>query len=170
MVRKFIITGGPCTGKTSVINELAKDFKVVPEVGREVLKDLKPEQRKTFKIQYEIFKKFLEADKKLDGYDGIVFCDMGILCPLAFFRFFGLEFPEKDLEKCKKESTNYETVFILDPVPFEDDDVRKHINDFKKIQELIKEVYEEYGYEVVRVPLMSVEGRVDFIKKIAFEK
>ena len=25
MVRKFIITGGPCTGKTSVINELAKD-------------------------------------------------------------------------------------------------------------------------------------------------
>ena len=32
----FIISGGPGTGKTSVIDELSKNFKIIPEAAREV--------------------------------------------------------------------------------------------------------------------------------------
>jgi predicted ATPase len=35
----------------------------------------------------------------------------------------------------------------------------------RKIQELISQTCEELGYNLVRVPLMSVSARVSFIKK-----
>ena len=40
MVRKIVISGGPSTGKTSVIDKLKEKFKVMEEAARGVIKEI----------------------------------------------------------------------------------------------------------------------------------
>ena len=69
MVKKFVITGDPSTGKTSIINELEKEFKVLYETARKILK----EREYNRDTQYEIFKKQLQESKEANKLGGIVF-------------------------------------------------------------------------------------------------
>jgi len=163
MVRKFIITGGPCTGKTSVINELAKDFKVVQEASRTVFDsgewDITNEN-----FQNAVFEQQLEHEELASRYHGVVFFDRGLCDTLAYYRYYDFEVPEKVIEAC--EEADYEIVFFLDFVPYTKDKMRTEgKEEAEKIHDFIYSAYEECGYRIVKVPLMSIKERADFIKK-----
>ncbi len=172
MLRRFVITGGPCTGKTSLIRELEKEYNVFDETAREVLEGMPVIYRSTFEAQYEIFKRQLRQNEEAEGIEGIVFFDRGIPDVLSFFRYHGLSIDSELLDESKKESTNYETVFIPDFVPYEQDEIRQEEEYvIKKIHDLVVETYSDLSYQVVDVPFMDVQERVDFIKrKISFDK
>jgi len=170
MSKIFVITGGPGTGKTSVIDELrGRGFRVLVEAAREI----------SISDERFIGKSVLEADKKdfQDAIfelqkeklselknDEIVFSDRGLGDTLAYYKINGLEIPGGNLEFA--ERFRYDGIFVLDFLDFyETDELRQESKEEQERvhNEIIRE-YEKLGYEVVIVPFMSVEKRVEFIE------
>lgn len=161
MARKFVISGGPSTGKTDTINSLAKEFKVFYEVARETLKNKKFGEE----TQQEIFKKQLKQIKEAEDLKGIVFFDRGIPDALAYLEYGKFKIPEEFLEESRPEKTGYELIFFLDFVPYKNDEIRKESEkEAQIIHKTIYDIYSGLGYRIIEVPLMSVEKRVEFIK------
>ena len=74
MVKRVILSGGPGTGKTSIINHLEKNgSSVFHEVSREIIKqELAANSRilpwdKLFEFSEKVFKGRLDDFKKADG-------------------------------------------------------------------------------------------------------
>jgi predicted ATPase len=165
----YIISGGPCTGKTEVINKLSKQgFFTIEEAARKVgdekfkghifnKKDIEEFQKAIFEYQK---KKFKEAEGQL-----VAFTDRGFGDTIAYYKFNGLKVPKEILDYADKIKPN--KVFILDPLPsYEVDTFRKEKKEEqKRIHEIIIQSYRELGYYIVDVPFMSIEERTEFIKK-----
>jgi len=161
MLKKYVITGGPSTGKTTVLKELEKEFKVFHEAAREILSLNEFSE----KIQHEIVKKQLEHLREAEELDEIVFFDRCVVDSLAYYQYHGFEIPLDVLEESRKENTDYDLVFFLDFVPYVNDEIRKEDEkEAKKAHNLIYNSYKKLGYKIIRVPLMSVQERVNFIK------
>ncbi len=170
MVKKYVITGGPCSGKTTTIDFLRKqDFFVFEEAARKILKikfkgkhskeiNRNIFQKEIFKLQEKQFNK--SRDKK------IVFFDRGFGDTLAYYLFSELEIPFDLLELAKNK--RYNKIFFLEPLNFyEKDNIRQERKaEQKKINRLIIGVYFKLGYEIIKVPFMNVKKRVEFIKKL----
>lgn len=174
MPEKYVITGGPNSGKTTTLNALKKQgFKVFDEVARIVLEhemknnrevitwkgDIDTRQRKILDLQ-------LKNEKEADKIKGAVFFDRGIPDGIVYYRLSGTKIPLVLLSEAGKEKRDYKKVFIFDMLPYKTDSVRKEPEKIaKKIHEMIYQVYSELGYEIVKVPVMPVEERVRFIRK-----
>jgi len=179
-LKLFIISGGPGTGKTSLINELSKKFKVLPEAAREVgdkdsrfkgksIKEINPYdfQKAIFNFQKDEFSKIKDKNHK------IVFSDRGFGDTLAYYKFHNLKIPKDEFDYAKK--FRYSEVFILDFLNFYENDALRQENDNeqKRIHRLIISTYKKLGYNPIIVPFMSISERVDFILskiKILMEK
>lgn len=167
---KVVITGGPCTGKTSVIENLKElGYYTLPEAAREVIE----EQEKTgsdalpwkdkLKFQNLVLKKQMERERSIPENAEMVFLDRGIPDGIAYLRIAGIPVPEEYYSAAEKY--RYDFVFLLEELPFfENDGARRESPGERKIiQREIKNVYEELGYEVAEVPFMSVKERTDYI-------
>ena len=169
MGKKFVITGGPGYGKTSVVEELAnRGFHIVPECARKVIieesldgsddlpwKDVDAFQRKVFELQ-------VKEEKEIPK-EKTTFLDRGIIDGLVYWELNNLEVPEELIEMAKE--FRYDCIFLLDILPiYETDSERREDEDTaRKLHGLVRKYYEMFGYNVVSVPAMSVDKRVDFI-------
>ena len=169
-LKLFVISGGPGTGKTSVINALSKKFKVLPEAAREVgdndsrfkgksIKEINPYdfQKAIFKFQKNGFSKLKDKNHKA------IFSDRGFGDTLAYYKFYDLRIPKDEWDYAKKFRCS--SVFILDFLDFyEKDKLRQENNrEQKKIHKLIINIYKRLGYNPIIVPFMSVTERVNFV-------
>lgn len=164
---KYILTGGPSTGKTSIVKELQRrGYSTLDEVAREVLsekRNLNWEQ-----LQSTIFGRQLEKEEEFKGISPL-FLDRGLPDVLAYclhnLNYIPLEFAEFNFSKL------YDKVFLLDRLPFKKDEVRIEKGDAEaqKIHDLISSVYIDLNYDVIRVPIFdgdvqtSVNKRADYI-------
>jgi predicted ATPase len=58
----------------------------------------------------------------------------------------------------------YSRVFLFEPIEFTKDPVRSEDTQAAaRIERLIEEAYGELGYTVVRVPVMPIPARTDFV-------
>ena len=174
MTLKVVITGGPGTGKTSVINFLSKKYFVFKESAREVLsknkifkgKDAehargKELQEAIWDLELKHYKKSLSLKKK------VVFFDRGFIDGLAYCRTFKIPFSKERLKQAKE--IHYDYVFILDPLPkklYENDTKRSETyKESLRIHKIIYKTYKKYGYRLIRVPFDTVENRANFVLK-----
>jgi len=176
VMKKIIITGGPCTGKTSVINELAlRGYTTGGESAREILGSQYFSQASTsgYKsvVSNEDFinteRKILQCQITLESMvtgEGTVFLDRSILDPLAYIDFIGVS-RESFLETIKNNMNYHPDVFILDQLPFyvQDDIMKETHEEAKIIHNLIRDVYREFGFTIIDVPCFSVPQRADYI-------
>jgi predicted ATPase len=162
-----VITGAICCGKTTLIDLLAdQGFQTVPEIGRQyvegemakgrTLEELfgsKDDERAITELQRR-------AENGLRSTD-VVFLDRALPGYLHFWRLFGMDADEL-LPMCFEH--RYASVFILDQLPLELDSAR--IDD-KAYTDLLDEAlvrdYSGLGYDVVRVPVMSPQERLEFV-------
>jgi len=167
----YVITGGPSSGKTTVLKELEKmGYIVYPEAARvfidkemakgKSLKEIRGDeaefQRKVLKIKVEV--------EKTAPKDKIVFFDRAIPDSIAYYQICGLD-PKEVLKFCQPRK--YKKIFFLEQLPFDQDYARIEDGEtIKKLNKLLKESYENLGYEVIKIPAMSVQERV---KKILNE-
>ena len=169
---KFVITGGPGAGKSTVIKLLSdKGYKTVSEIARKVIKsNLKKKNnalpwKDWLGFQREVCDKQLRIEEKLPK-NKIVFLDRGYLDGLAYLKLHG----EKPFDKLLSIRPDYAKVFLLEPLgDFKTDECRKEDKKTAlKLHNLIKKAYS--GYEIVKVPNVSPEERVDLILKNLSER
>ena len=167
-MKKIVITGGPCSGKTTLINELGKrGYEVVGEIARDVIKERNnfPLSKEEFKIRQIIMAERQIAKEKELGTrkEKLVIFDRSLIDILAYCRYFDINHP-KIIDNINL-SKNYDFVFILDPPPFEKDEVRiENEEDALIVHNLIYDIYKNLGYNIIQVPIMNIEKRINFIE------
>ncbi|MEK6760975.1 MAG: ATP-binding protein [Nanoarchaeota archaeon] len=166
----FFISGGPCTGKTSVINELKeRGYNTIPEAARLVAENDSRFKGKTIKeidlkaFQNEIFSLQKRQTGSLIGKGGIYFSDRGFGDSLAYTRMANLDFPDYFFDYARKFRNS--PVFILEPLEFyRTDELRTESPEEREVihAEIIR-AYEELGHPIIRVPVMEKNERADFV-------
>lgn len=158
----YVITGGPCVGKTSVIDELRKrGLQIIPEFARIVIEEGKYlPWIDLYVFQKEVNKRQIEAESKANGHK--VFCDRGLADSIAYQRLGGLVVEEQFIAECK---SRYEKVFLLEPLPFyQNDQVRKEDPETAlRIHQEIERAYRDLDYKVINIPPIGIEQRVELI-------
>lgn len=164
----YVITGAPCSGKTSVINALEqKGFRVEHEVARAYIdeelhqgKSLEQIKADPYQFENHIFLTKLKIEASLPQ-DDIVFLDRAVPDSIAYFQLEGLD-PGQPLEKSRL--VRYKKIFLFERLIFLEDGVRSEDDPLaERIDYLLKAAYRKLNYEIVHVPAISVEKRTAFI-------
>jgi predicted ATPase len=165
-----VITGAPCSGKTAVIQELEHlGCPVVHEVARAYI-DERLKRGETIagiksdilSFERHILYKKIEIEQSLPK-DKTFFLDRAVPDSIGYYIQEGLN-PADPIQKSKL--CRYAHIFFFERIPFEKDHVRSEDEKIaSKLEGLLKESYRMLGYEIIVVPLMSVNKRVDFILK-----
>ncbi len=170
MTRKFVLTGGPSTGKTTLVQALKQEgHQVMEEVARQIMESEKINymslsRMERMNFQIKVFIKQLELEGRLSKQKA-AFLDRGIPDCIAYCRLGGFDPPRELVEASKRN--RYDKVFLLQMLPdYETDSIRKEdAETARKIHNHIRDVYKELGYEVIEIPPVSVRERIHFIKK-----
>jgi predicted ATPase len=163
-----VITGAPCCGKTTLIDQLADTgFQTVPETGRAYIEQEMARGRTIDEIRQNnaTFCRTIK-DLQLAMELGLrarecLFLDRAFPDSLTWFRVAGLD-PNQILSECFHH--RYASVFLLDRFPLQQDGVRTEDDvqsDFA--DEWLAHDYGALGYSVVRVPVMSRAERLTFV-------
>lgn len=163
-----VITGASCSGKTTLINQLAeKGFQIVPESGRQYFeremtkgRTIEDIRKDRVSLTCQIYDLMLERERGLEASD-VLFLDRGLPDALAFFRFAGMD-PNKILKDCFQY--RYASVFLLSRLPYQRDGVRTSDDATAAEFELgTLRDYNALGYNVVSVPVLPPDERLAFI-------
>lgn len=194
---KFVFTGGPGVGKTTIINELTKrGYVSVPEAARHIIAreqkkvDRAAKKGRTYKgvlpwtdlarFQHRVVRQQslwetlarkggLKGGKKPKG----TVLDRSFVDPVAYMLEAGMTpkshpaLYKKLFSKIKK--AGYQKVFFLDQLPhYANDPQRKESADqagklHNRLYDVYKDMGKRYGFDVVRVPAVGVDKRVNFV-------
>lgn len=169
-----VVTGGPGSGKTSLIDALAaQGIRHMPEAGRAIIQDQVDiggtalpwgdrEAFATLMLAWEM-RSYREA---LSAPGPIIF-DRGIPDVIGYLRLCGLPVPATVLRAAERRRYA-RRVFIAPPWPaiFEQDAERKQtLAEAEATYHAMVDVYSGLGYELVTLPLASVAQRAMFIRR-----
>lgn len=170
--KKIVITGGPGTGKTSLINELIKrDYICLEEISRQVILDARKDGIEQLfltnpllfskRLLQSRMKQYHEAKNKKSPF---VFIDRGIPDVLAYMDYANETYPDFFLEACSK--CRYDQVYVLAPWQdiFKSDNERyENFNQAVKIHEQLLNTYQNHQYNLIDIPFDTIEKRVDYL-------
>jgi len=170
--RFVIVTGGPGSGKTTLIAELARQgLATSPEAARAVIREqqaaggagLPWADRALFATLMTGFDvKAYEAARALRG--PVVF-DRGIPDVVGYLSLCGLCVPA-DLDAAAKRLRYRQEVFIAPPwdeIYEKDAERRQDFAEACRTYDALTEVYRDYGYELCVLPRVSAAKRAGFI-------
>ena len=172
-MKKILITGGPSTGKTSLVSELKKHgFYCFDEISRELTQRMRNKGIEQYflnnPIQFsrELFKlRFKQYEQKVDNFNFQVY-DRGPIDVLAYLDFKTIEIPNDLINKSRVIS--YDHIFILRP--WED----IYVNDSERYETFIEcinihksllKTYKNFDLDLIDVPNSSIEERIKFVKR-----
>lgn len=172
MQQKIVITGGPSTGKSTLIDELVKrNFICMKEISREVTLNARSNGiDQLFLTQPLLFSdlllegrisQFLEAEKNTSD---TIFFDRGIPDVHAYMNYIGIDFPNSYL--LKSSFYNYNYVFLTPPwkeIYITDNERYESFEQALAIHNHLERAYKKLNYDIIEVPFGTVEQRVDFI-------
>jgi len=175
MQKKIVITGGPGTGKSTVITELEnRNYNCMHEISREVtLMARKNGIEQLFLKDPMLFSKlllegrvqqFLKADKlKTDT----VFFDRGIPDVFAYMNYLGVSYPDIFVSE-SKDNAYHKTVFLMPPwkeIYITDNERYESFEQSLAIHNHLNIAYKSLGYTIIEVPFGTAKERTDFILK-----
>jgi predicted ATPase len=168
----YVLTGGPATGKTTLLGELAKlGYKTVPEAAREHIdnaykKGIRVEDLRSNEklFQEDVTRLKLRNEKALNPSQ-VTFLDRGMQDTTAYMNYYG--FP---IEKWLKEiidASSYKKVFMLEPLAVDPHDYARTEDQkfMNEINGLLSQAYLDAGMELIYVPAYPLQERVKFIVK-----
>jgi len=172
MTRRYLLTGGPGFGKSSIISELEKHgHTVFPEIARQIIQQqIVSGGTQTPWQDVESFSDQVLRGRKEQftaGFNQIAFYDRGVPDIIAFLKKDRKEVPGHLWEYCL-QNKYHPVVFITPPweAIFRRDEERKEdFMDAIRVHHAIESVYTNLGYELIPVPMGSIPWRAEFLLK-----
>lgn len=177
--KKVVITGGPGTGKTSLINALlSRGYTCFEEIIRsltsEAKKDTPAQQvaqnplafvRDPFDFNTRLLEGRMEQYHKASLHQtSIVFYDRGIPDVVAYMKYFGQSHTQYFEQACRE--LRYDEVILLPPwkdIYKADEERLESFEEAVAIHSHLEETYHGLGYGPVLVPKGTVAERTTFI-------
>ena len=171
--KKIVITGGPGSGKTEIINELEnRGYHVKHEIVRILYNEGLKRGVNAFKeapldfsnklLDYRINQFHSSSELNYNSFKPYVFFDRGIHDTFAYLNFMEKNYDYKNIIF----SFSYDFVFILNPwkkIYIKDDERMESFNDSKKLFKHINLIYKEAKIKTKIILNDSVKNRVDYI-------
>jgi predicted ATPase len=166
--RWCVITGAPCAGKTSVIRALEnRGFRVVHEAARAYIDaqlarggDMAGIRSDTLAFEQAILERKIRIEAALPR-DKPIFLDRAVPDSIAYYLAEGLD---PAVPRRYSRTRRYRRVFVFDPLPFKTDRIRTETDRrARQLHAFITACYRDLGYDTIRVPVMPVSRRTDFL-------
>jgi len=172
MTKKIVITGGPGTGKTTLVKKLKeKGIICFPEVSREItLKAREEGVEQLFLEKPLLFSEMLmkgrlkQFEESTILKESFVFLDRGLPDILAYMDYIGDEYPAEFISVC--EQNRYDLVFILPPwesIYVSDDARYENFEQATLIAQYLTKTYQRFGYNPILVPKATPDERLKFV-------
>jgi predicted ATPase len=177
-IKRFIFTGTPGSGKTSVIKELEKlGHAVIHEAATDVISQ---EQAKGCNAPWEepefVDKiTLMQKERQMDATGDLQFYDRSPFCAYALGKYLahwkGMEFKPSlvlldEINRCLKNDVYQNQIFFFENLGFiEHTDARKiSYQDALIFEQIHLDVYKEFGFDIIMVPKgLTVTQRCEFI-------
>ncbi len=177
--QKIVITGGPGTGKTSLVNSLEEDgfycyHEIIRDLTSQEVAGRKPSEINSNPLAfvddpYQFNKNLLTGRKKqyvsAAGSNGpFVFFDRGIPDVLAYMHYFNQLYGKEFIKACKDH--RYDQVVILPPwkeIYTSDGERFESFEEACAIHDELMRTYEKFDYRPIEVPTGSVQERHSFV-------
>ena len=172
MPKKIVITGGPCSGKTSLVSYLLnKGHQCMPEISRDVIIEAQKQGIEQLFLEDPILfsQKLLEG--RLTQFNDtqhlektFLFFDRGLPDITAYMDFTKTEYPAHFTDTC--QNNRYDIIFLLPPwkeIYTQDNERYETYEEALEIHDFLLSGYEKYGYEVIEIPHGSLKERKEFI-------
>lgn len=176
---KIVLTGGPSTGKTSVINALEDmGHLCIHELVRQMTAAEKENDgnqdfvaNPILSVQDPVAFNNMLLEGRIEQYKSIakkdvevVFFDRGIPDVHSYMNCFGQTY-DKAFER-PAHDFRYDRVFLMPPwreIYTNDAERFETYEESERIFTALKKTYQKFGYEVISIPKASISERMDFI-------
>ena len=170
--RFFVLTGGPGSGKTTLVEALAAaGHATAPEAGRGIIRQQMAVGGPALPWNDPALFAELMLAWEMRSHDaaraetGPVFFDRGVPDVIGYLRLTGLPVPAHAGKAAERFRYNRK-VLILPPWPeifSQDTERRQDLDEARRTYEAMVETYTACDYELVEVPRLPVEERLRFL-------
>lgn len=171
-MEKYVISGGPHTGKTSLMRALKERFPAFNYTQEPATAVLEEQQLHDGLYWRDVFSsplqfctacmwKSLELERQIDTSKQISFQDRSLIDTIAYSRRDGCTELVPIVKTLAKRAT-YNTVLFCEPVG-EINNRIESIEEARSTHALLRDAYEEMQVPIILVPDMALNTRVDYI-------
>jgi predicted ATPase len=171
--RRFILTGMPGSGKTSVINQLeANGYEIIKEAATDIIADAQMSKiKEPWKDPIFIDAiAYCQKERQNEANGILQFYDRSPFCTYALQKYLG--FPKsallvEEIDRCLQKEIYQNKVFFFENLGFIDHTDARQISYEEALifEKIHLEIYREFGFELNFVPKNSIAERCEFILK-----
>jgi predicted ATPase len=180
--KRIVITGGPGTGKTSLVtaleesgrpcfHELIRSMTLAAKTngnGKEMAINPLTFVEDPLSFNQQLLKGRLQQFKEADKVAGpMVFYDRGLPDVLAYMDYFGQPYGAEFEGPCLTH--RYDLVLLLPPweaIYIQDNERLENFGEAVAIHDALEHAYKKLGYHPIEVPIGKVEDRLLFVTQL----
>lgn len=173
-MKRYILTGTPGSGKTTIIESLTKHgYSTITESATDIIEEdqkngiLEPWRHADFIDKIVSLQKKRQQDISCKE-DSIQFYDRSPICTYALALYLGFS-PSalllEEIERLQKNHIYEKQVFFLENLGFMVNTNARKISfeEALKFEAIHLDTYQRFGYNILMVPKLPVEERLEFI-------
>lgn len=173
---RIVISGGPGTGKSTIIQALGElGYPIHEEISRKVIQEALTNHSDGVPWDnLPLFSENVAAGRQAqfhDAHEGLNFYDRSMVDTLAYLVLDNYPIPQKYTAWLDEHKYHNLVLFapFWDEIYVQDDERKESIIKAKQISQVLKDSYLFYGYSLVELPKSSVQERILFIKDFISE-
>ncbi len=170
-IRKYIVTGAPGTGKTTLIKALEEDYPCMRELSRQVI--IQEQQKGREGTPWQDIERFAELVheaflRQLAVSPQSVFTDRSLLDLMAYLQVEGKSISSELRHFPYKEKFEDKVFFAptWEAIYHKDQQRQQEFAYCLELEKALLKVYTEKGFEIIYLPKNKVSNRVNFVTSI----